>query len=225
MGKLKWIVPAILAVALGVGLGLYMRQGGPKPPPATTTTQAMAPAPPAASEADKAGGAVEAKRLGAELSAARGELDRTKGELSRLQNELAQCRSEHQKLAARPQSPWQRSKPIYFRPGSAKLGPKDRKLITKVVGQIKAEPAPEVRVEGHSDKVPMTPATKRRYGDNLGLSVVRSLEVARELFRQGVPVERVIVIGYGTTKPMPAPAGKKVNNRRAVILHMPQPPS
>ncbi len=222
MGKLRWIALGILAAALGLGMGLYLRHGGPQPPPATTTTQAMAP--PATAGGGDSGSRAEVKRLGDELAAARGELGKARSELSRVRGELKTCRSDHQRLAARAETAWQHSQPIYFRPGSAKLGAKDRKLVKKVVGQIKATPDPEVRVEGHADKVPMTPATKARFGDNLGLSVVRSLEVARELFRQGVPVERVIVIGYGTTRPMPAQPGRKVNNRRAVILHMPKPP-
>jgi hypothetical protein len=48
--------------------------------------------------------------------------------------------------------------------------------------------------------------------------VVRSLNVAHELFRQGVALERGIVIGYGDTRPLqPAEAGQKVDSRRALV--------
>ena len=76
------------------------------------------------------------------------------------------------------------------------------------------------------DKTPMNPRGRSKYGDNLGISVVRSLSVARELFARGVDVERVVVIGYGDSRPLkPEPDSKKpVNNRRAVIKYQPTSP-
>ena len=86
-------------------------------------------------------------------------------------------------------------------------GPQNR---GQAASDIKALPQPEVAVEGHADKTPMNPRGRRKFGDNLGISVVRSLSVARELFARGVDVERVVVIGYGDSRPLkPEPNGHK----------------
>lgn len=221
MTKTRWILVGVLAIVLGVGLGIYFRASGDESP-LDAIKQKLAATPPAPLSPQI--NPAQVTRLENQLRQTQTNLDQARMDLAKCQGDIAQCQNARQALAAQARPQWQGDDTLYFRPGSTKLGRSDRRLVKKVVGQIKALGDPHVRIEGHADKVPMSPATKARYGDNLGLSVVRSLEVARELFKQGVPVERVIVVGYGTTKPLPPQPGKNLNNRRAVIRHMPQPP-
>jgi flagellar motor protein MotB len=231
----------LLAAVVGVGAGLLRDwlgdargrggSGGAPPAAAQAPDQApdQAPARPPAGEAEAAR---EVQRLRAELARAREEaaearglrqeLAAARGEARRLQAELARARK---RLAAAEARPEPYAEPIFFGPGQAELDAAGREIAARAARAIRREPGRGVAVEGHADSLPMTAPTKARYGDNLGLSVVRSLNVARELFRQGVPLERVIVVGYGDTRPLrPEKPGRKVNSRRALVRRqMPRP--
>ncbi len=235
-----WMVVAVLAILIGVGLGL-MRQGvwnplgehspwakESKPLSAENASRALpgdqdtARASAASSSAPAGEELASLRRQVAELKARLAEAQALRDELERVRKELAEARRQ----AQRRKPSYRVSKPIFFGPGQSSLDAADKKIVRQAAREIKATAGVEVTVEGHADKLPMTPPTKKRYGDNLGLSVVRSLNVARELFRQGVALDRVIVIGYGTTRPLdPSQApGGKVNSRRAVIRQkIPQP--
>ncbi len=222
----------VLAALAGLGLGLW-RQGKlpglTKQAGVTTTSLPMPSAPPGAG-----GPSLEDR-----LSAARHELERLRRRLAeakaqqerlkRLEAELAACRQARERLKrslAAAQPVYRYSEPIFFGPGKTRVTRAGLRIVRKAAAEIKSTPGVEVAVEGHADRLPLTPRTKKRYGDNLGISVVRGLNVARELFKQGIPLDRVIVIGYGTSRPMdPSRApGKKINNRRAVIRQkMPTP--
>jgi chemotaxis protein MotB len=230
--KSKAVGILLLAAVIGVGIGLlrdWLADAREGSRPGAGAESPPRPQPPA--EADRAPElAGEVAGLRAELAQARAQVRRAEG----LEAELAAARQKAAELEARlasarksaPAEPRAYAEPIFFGPGEAGLDSAGRRKVSAAVRAIQADPGRGVAVEGHSDSLPLTPPTKARFGDNLGLSVVRSLNVARELFRQGVALERVIVIGYGDTRPLqPAEAGQKVNSRRALVRRqMPRPP-
>ena len=159
--------------------------------------------------------------LTAEVGRLKEQLTQTQGELARVKAELAACRQQMAQTQDQAPEMGHVSQTIYYRPGQSGLSKQGLGIVKQTAQEIRAVKNPEVRVEGHADSMPMRPTTREKYGDNLGLSVVRSLVVARELFKQGVPVEKVVVVGYGTTDPVKGPKvkGEIINNRRCVIRY------
>ncbi|MBD3404444.1 OmpA family protein [candidate division GN15 bacterium] len=104
-----------------------------------------------------------------------------------------------------------------FRPGSADLHPKARKVLD-IVADF-ARPLPNhIRVEGHTDD---TPINTRIYPSNWELSSARATEVVRYLIDEhGIPADRISALGYGQFRPV-APnntAENRARNRRVDIV-------
>ncbi|MDO9142614.1 MAG: OmpA family protein, partial [Methylobacter sp.] len=85
-----------------------------------------------------------------------------------------------------------------FRPG--KIGVNDAALSTlkNVLGELTVDQDSRIIIEGHTDNIP----TGKLYIDNMNLSLRRAKAIAEILLAQGIPTERISVIGYGETKPI-----------------------
>ncbi len=78
----------------------------------------------------------------------------------------------------------------------------------------------EIMVTGHTDNVPLGPATRARFTDNRGLATERANNVLRIFEGLGVPPRQISAAGYGAHKPI---ADNSTNegrgeNRRIEIL-------
>ena len=104
-----------------------------------------------------------------------------------------------------------------FASGSAEISPDAMEGLEKVGLAIRGLPNP-VRVEGHTDSVPIrTP----RFHSNWELSAARSIalmEILSERF--GVPQERLSIAGYGDNAPVASNDSEegRARNRRADIV-------
>lgn len=100
------------------------------------------------------------------------------------------------------------SSEILFGAGSADLGPRGQEEIAKVASiildvadQIPAEIDWILRVDGHTDKVPLS--GNGAYTDNWGLSQARALSVVKYLISDlGVPASRLAANGFGEFQPI-----------------------
>ncbi len=100
------------------------------------------------------------------------------------------------------------SSEILFGAGSADLGPRGQEEIAKVASiildvadQIPAEIDWILRVDGHTDKIPLSGTGA--YADNWELSQARALSVVKYLISDlGVPASRLAANGFGEFQPI-----------------------
>lgn len=114
-----------------------------------------------------------------------------------------------------------------FNSGPVELSPSGEKILTKVAERfkekLKSVPKALIRVEGHSDNTSLGAAKRKLYQDNLGLSAVRALIVARQLIKEGINPRRISVTGFGEFQPTASnkTAQGQAKNRRVVIRFFP----
>lgn len=116
---------------------------------------------------------------------------------------------------------------ILFPSGSAELSPEGADVLRKVAAAANKS-QDEVRVEGHTDNVPIAAALAQYYPSNWELSTARAAVAVRTLQGTGlVPAERLAAVGYGESHPVApndTPEGQ-AKNRRVEIVFKPIPKS
>ena len=107
---------------------------------------------------------------------------------------------------------------LVFPSASAELRPQALPLL-QVIGEVILELPYEIRVEGHTDTVPV--ATER-YPSNWELSSARATAVLRYLTEQvGLDPSRVFAAGYGEFRPIASnetPEGRALNRRADIVV-------
>ena len=107
---------------------------------------------------------------------------------------------------------------ILFDSGSVEIKPRGREVLAKIATQLAKVTDRRVRVEGHTDDVPIaTP----RFPSNWELSVGRAATVARFLAEQGVAPQRLEAAGFGEFQPIASndrPEGRARNRRIEIVL-------
>ncbi|MGD9864733.1 MAG: peptidoglycan -binding protein [Pseudodonghicola sp.] len=114
------------------------------------------------------------------------------------------------------------SSEVLFAPGEAELsdaGKLEIDKVARILRRISAEIPPEIdwviRVDGHTDDVPLRPGAE--FADNWELSQARALSVVRYLVAaQGIPPDRLSANGFGEYQPVnPADTPEaRAQNRR-----------
>ena len=111
---------------------------------------------------------------------------------------------------------------ILFDSGSSDLKPEGLGVLKKVGLALKKIPDKEIRVEGHTDNVPVSGRISQRYPSNWELSVARATTVARFLQeKQGVDPRKIAASGYASYRPVASnltPEGKALNRRIEIVL-------
>ncbi|MFA6092347.1 MAG: flagellar motor protein MotB [Elusimicrobiota bacterium] len=104
---------------------------------------------------------------------------------------------------------------VLFDSGSAELKKSAKPVLEAIAREMAALPN-EVRVEGHTDDVPVRGG---RYSSNWELSMARAYAVLRILEAQGIPPNRLSGIGYGEYRPARPNDGveNRAKNRRIEI--------
>jgi chemotaxis protein MotB len=111
---------------------------------------------------------------------------------------------------------------VLFQPGSATLGAAGQAQVSRVAEVIRdiADDVPEeidwiLRVDGHTDRIPISPGSP--YRDNWELSQARALSVVRYMIdAEGIPPDRLAAVGFGEYQPIDPGAGPDslARNRR-----------
>jgi chemotaxis protein MotB len=108
--------------------------------------------------------------------------------------------------------------PVGFASGSADLKDQGKEILREVSEVIKGNPELKVRVEGHTDDVPIR---SNKYNSNWELSSARSLSVVQLLSSQtGIQPQNMSAVGYGEYRPlMPnTSTDNRSKNRRIQIF-------
>lgn len=106
---------------------------------------------------------------------------------------------------------------VTFAPGSATLSPAGVDALHGIARILTSVPN-TVRVEGHTDAVPIATAA---FPSNWHLSAARAQSMVRLMIEQGVDPRRVQVVGFGDTRPRASnesEEGRRVNRRIEVKL-------
>ncbi len=112
---------------------------------------------------------------------------------------------------------------ILFALGSTELSDEARGILdSTVVAYLKRYPDQEIRVDGHTDGVPIKVSA---YQDNYHLSVMRAHSVMKHLRSRGIPAQNMYLAGFGPNRPEvepPQPEAPVAENRRIEILLIPK---
>lgn len=107
---------------------------------------------------------------------------------------------------------------LLFGSGSARITERGARLLERIGGVIKPMHR-RIRVEGHTDNVPISTA---RFPSNWELSAARAVEVVRFFTKQvGIEPKLLSAAGYGSFKPKTAndsEANRAANRRVEIIL-------
>jgi chemotaxis protein MotB len=110
---------------------------------------------------------------------------------------------------------------ILFDSGKAEVKEDGLAVLQKVVDILKTVKDKAIRIEGHTDNVPIRGALANRYATNWELSAARAINVTRFLQKQGLDPMILTAAAYGEHKPVSpndSEEGKAKNRRIEIVL-------
>ncbi|MEE9204793.1 MAG: flagellar motor protein MotB, partial [Nitrospirales bacterium] len=112
---------------------------------------------------------------------------------------------------------------VLFDSGRAQVKPDGLKVLKRVSDILKNVTDKQIRIEGHTDNVPIGPKIIERFPTNWELSTARATSVVRYLIEKG-GVGRVTLsaAGYAYNKPVAsneALEGRAENRRIEIVLY------
>lgn len=114
---------------------------------------------------------------------------------------------------------------ILFDPGSSRLRPRGRELLTDLAQRLTPVPGHTVYIIGHTDSVPISTGHRSIYPSNWELSAARAAAVARFLLaHSSIDPTRIAVTGLAAHHPIAGndTAEGRSKNRRVEILIGPE---
>ncbi len=113
---------------------------------------------------------------------------------------------------------------IIFDSGQARVKPGGLKVLKHVSEVLKNVTDKQIRIEGHTDNVPIGPKIIKRFPTNWELSTARATSVVRYLIEKGgVDRTRLSAVGYADNRPVSGNGTKdgQAGNRRIEIVLYP----
>ncbi|MGB3096328.1 MAG: OmpA family protein [Candidatus Deferrimicrobiaceae bacterium] len=110
---------------------------------------------------------------------------------------------------------------ILFDTGKAEVKQGGLEVLKKVISILKGETEKAIRIEGHTDDVPISGTLAKRFPTNWELSAARAINVTRFLQEQGIDPDVLSAVAYGEYKPISdneTPEGRAMNRRIEIIL-------
>ena len=115
---------------------------------------------------------------------------------------------------------------ILFASGKAEVKAGGLKVLRQVGDILKGVEDKQIRVEGHTDNVPISPRLQDVYPSNWDLAAARAINVVRFLEREvGIPAERLQATSFGEYRPVASnetPRGRAQNRRIQIVLVPPK---
>lgn len=114
---------------------------------------------------------------------------------------------------------------ILFPSGEADITPEGIRVLTRVGYILKQTKDKQIRVEGHTDNVPIHPKLQKKFSTNWELSVARATNVVRFLQEKvGIDPRNLEATGYAQYRPRATNRTKKgrAQNRRIEIVLIPK---
>jgi len=171
-----------------------------------------------AEEAERA--RLEQERTAKEEEIAR--LTRTQQELSKsLQDEIAKGNITIQQVQDRLTI--NMVDRVLFDSGRAEIKPAGIKVLKQVADVLKTVTDKQIRIEGHTDNLPISTKLQDRFKTNWELSTARATTVVRFLIDQGgVDRQYLSAVGYAETRPIASndsEEGRASNRRIEIVLY------
>jgi chemotaxis protein MotB len=115
---------------------------------------------------------------------------------------------------------------VLFYSGSADITPDGERLLERIAEILKRYPDREIRVEGHTDDVPISEPMKVRFFSNWELSTARATSTVRYMmWKFKMAPNRFIAVGYGEHRPIvPNDSAEARSLNRRVEFHIAKPP-
>ena len=113
---------------------------------------------------------------------------------------------------------------ILFKSGQAEIKKEGLAILSKVGDILKKVEGKGIRIEGHTDNVPIGPDLKSKYPSNWHLSTARAINVAIYLqYGVGIAPEFLSVAGYSSYRPIAEnkTVQGRAHNRRIEIVLVP----
>lgn len=214
------IVLALIIFSLAAYMA-YVVVSSPIPVEEPTKSVKIAPSDSPSPEQEAA---IKIKTLQGRLDAAEQDKKHLRLDIDSLENKLAAARDEVTKLKKADAEKVQpgvafRLQGDIFDSGQARLSRNGLDKVREISDQLTLSRS-RIRVEGHTDSLPLSAGTAKRHKDNLGLSINRAEAVARALIAFGINPARVSVAGFGSHQPLESndTAEGRTKNRRVDII-------
>lgn len=110
---------------------------------------------------------------------------------------------------------------ILFDSGKAEIKPEGLVVLGKVIEILRTVDDKAIRIEGHTDAVPISGTLAQRYPTNWELSAARAINVARYLQKQAIDPTLLSAAGFGEFKPVAdndSVEGRAKNRRIEIVL-------
>lgn len=113
---------------------------------------------------------------------------------------------------------------ILFDSGQAEVKPEGLAVLKRVVEILIGVEDKTIRIEGHTDNVPIAGALAKRYPTNWELSAARALNVTRYLEKEGIDPGILSAAAFGEYQPVAEndTAEGRAKNRRIAIILLPK---
>ncbi len=112
---------------------------------------------------------------------------------------------------------------VLFNSGQAQIKPTGLKVLKQVSDVLRNVTDKHIRIEGHTDNVPIGVKLRDKFATNWELSTARATSVVRYLVEEGGVDRRMLEAdGYADTRPVVAndtAAGKAANRRIDIVLY------
>ncbi len=112
---------------------------------------------------------------------------------------------------------------VLFDSGQSQVKPAGLKVLKQVSDILKKVTDKQIRIEGHTDNVPIGVKLKDRFPTNWELSTARATSVVRYLIEEGgVNREHLSAAGYADTRPVAGndtEEGRTANRRIEIVLY------
>ncbi len=112
---------------------------------------------------------------------------------------------------------------VLFDSGKSQIRPDGLKVLKQVSDSLRTITDKHIRIEGHTDNVPISPRLRKKFPTNWELSTARATSVVRYLVEEG-GVDRLVLEadGHADTRPVEpndTEAGKAANRRIDIVLY------
>jgi len=111
---------------------------------------------------------------------------------------------------------------LFFDTGKAEIKPEGQAVLRRIGPILKKIPEKNIRVEGHTDNVPIGPSLRTQYPTNWELGAARAVNVVRFFQKEsGIDPLRLSAVSYGQYRPVASnktEAGRSKNRRIEIIL-------
>ena len=114
---------------------------------------------------------------------------------------------------------------ILFDSGRTDIKPRGLDVLKQVGKVLKTVNDKQIRIEGHTDNVPIRGKLQARYPTNWELSTARATKVVRYLIQHGgLDPSNLIAVGHAETKPVASNSSEegRAQNRRIEIVLFPK---